>query len=87
MAEDRGEADQPVDLLAAAWFLLDSFAPNPRLPWGPPVTMGRRVKRIVTLTLGVPVLAVAGIADVAQGRILRGSEGGNGYRVLARKAD
>jgi len=87
LAEDRGEADQPVDLLAATWFLVDGLAPSPKLPWGPPPTIARRARWAAGLTVGVPFMLIAFLGDLIHGQIIRPTNGGNGYRVLARKIE
>jgi SAM-dependent methyltransferase len=87
LAEDRGEANQPVELLAAAFFGFDSLAPDPRLPWGPEFNRVRWARRMVMLFTAVPVLIGAFFTDQVLGRVLDDSDGGNTYRVLARKAD
>ncbi len=85
VAEDRGEAEQPVDLLAATWFLLDGAAPPSNLPWRPPGGRPAKVRRAAAFVAGVPALIVAVVLDNLLDLVLRRTGGGNTYRLLAVK--
>ena len=85
VTEDRGEAEQPVDLLAAVWFVLDGSAPVSKLPWRPEGGTGASMKRGAAFVVGIPFLIGAVIADNLLDLFMRNTGGGNTYRVLARK--
>lgn len=84
VAEDRGEAEQPVDLLAAAWFLIDGFAPPSNLPWRPRGGVPAKVKRTVAVVGGIPLLVVGLLLDNLLDAAMRRTQGGNTFRLLAR---
>ena len=87
VAVDRREAHIPIDLTAAVVALGQWICPDPRLPWRPR-SAGRsqqtfqRVWRALT-----PVVKAAYAADVRIAPLLRRTETGNVYRVLARRGE
>jgi SAM-dependent methyltransferase len=85
LAEDRVTENQPMELLAASFFGLDSLAPDPRLPWGPEFSWARWGKRAATIFAMVPTFVVTVTADRLFGRVIEAPGQSNAYRVLARK--
>ena len=87
VAEQHAEPHDPVDLVAATWFLLDTLAPRADAPWFPerpgPV---RRAARAVIVILGVPALLLAALLDKVVLRGLSHRLGlANAYRLIARR--
>jgi SAM-dependent methyltransferase len=87
VAEQHAEPHDPIDLLAATWFVLDGLAPRDDAPWlAKRPGAANRLARAVVLLLGVPALAVAALLDRALFRSLAHRLGlSNAYRLLARR--
>ncbi|HEY4245020.1 MAG TPA: class I SAM-dependent methyltransferase [Kofleriaceae bacterium] len=81
----RGKAHQRVDLLFAAWLLLDRIAPSTKLPWrwrgG-----GARVFRGVVWTVGSPLIVLGLLGDRVLDPFFSRAKISNTYRVVARRA-
>ena len=86
VAEDRGEAEQAVEFLAATFFLVDGAAPVTKLPWLPETGLKGQIRRGVIFTLAMPLVPIAVAVDNILHLFMKRTAGGNGYRVLARKA-
>jgi SAM-dependent methyltransferase len=81
----RGECHRPVELVFVVWFYLNQLAPPDDLPWLDTGSGTSKLKRAVVVGLGLPIVALASLADQAVGVIARSRDQGNAYRVLARK--
>ncbi|MGW0522575.1 class I SAM-dependent methyltransferase [Crossiella sp. NPDC003009] len=87
VAQDRGRADQSMDLTMAVGLGLNRLARNPDQPWRPrPATWWRRVAYRAVLTAGVPLLVLAWVADKLAHQVVKRGNGGNAYRLLAQRA-
>ncbi len=87
VAVDRSEAHMPIDLTAAVVALGQWVAPDPRLPWRPRSAqrsqrMFQQVWRALT-----PAIKAAYAVDQRIAPLLRRTETGNVYRVLARRGE
>ncbi|MDI5976642.1 class I SAM-dependent methyltransferase [Amycolatopsis magusensis] len=85
--EQRAEAHDPIDLVAAAWLTLDDLAPREDAPWHPRSPgRARRFARGAVLLAGALGVVLAALAD----RVVRPFAGrarlSNAYRIVARKA-
>ncbi|MCG6493957.1 class I SAM-dependent methyltransferase [Kitasatospora sp. A2-31] len=87
VAEQHGEAHDPIDLLAAAWLLLDHLAPREDAPWHPdgPPGLLRRILRPALLLAGAPLLIAAMLLDRLLAPIAGRTGHSNAYRLLARR--
>ncbi|HEX2289986.1 MAG TPA: class I SAM-dependent methyltransferase, partial [Pseudonocardiaceae bacterium] len=86
VAVDRGAAHQGNDLLCGLALALIAVAPDPRLPWlTTEPTRGRRIRHAAVWAAGRPLLPVAYLLDMLLYQVVRRAQGGNAYRVLARK--
>jgi hypothetical protein len=72
-------------MVAAVWFLLNRVAPPDDLPWLARRTPGSMVRRAAVLVAGIPLAALAAVADQVIGVWVRATDQGNAYRVLARR--
>lgn len=81
----RAGCQRNVDLTFVAWFGLNRLAPPTDLPWLPRGSGLSGVKRALVFAAGLPLLAVAAVADQVAGLVARATNRGNAYRVLARK--
>jgi hypothetical protein len=79
------ESHQPVDLTMATWFAMNSIGPEVGLPWRPEPRLSDRVRRVAAFALGAPVLAASILLDNALAPVVKRLDGGNTYRLLARK--
>ncbi|GES29178.1 class I SAM-dependent methyltransferase [Streptomyces angustmyceticus] len=87
LAEEHGAAHQPNgDFLGAAVLAANSLVPDPQAPWATvPDTPARRAARSTVQALAVPCFAAAFALDALRTAVARASDGGNAYRLLARK--
>jgi hypothetical protein len=87
VAADRGAAHLPfADLTAGLALLVNSCAPDPRLPWlTVEPTQRRRLRRVTAVTAAAPLLAGTLILDWLLYLAARRGPSGNAYRILARK--
>lgn len=81
----RGEAHGPIDFGAAAFLWLRSVAPPRYLPWRPPESALSRLRRVLGLILGVPLLVCGFLLDRLIGGWLARPGWSNGFRVIARR--
>ena len=79
------ESHQPVDLTMATWFAMNSFGPEVGLPWLPQPSTADRVRRVTSFVVGAPVLAASILLDNLMAPIVTRVDGGNTYRLVARK--
>ncbi len=87
LAEQHGEAHQPNgDFLAATALAANRLAPDPQAPWSTlPATPARRAARSAVQAMAVPCYAAALALDGLRTAVARVTDGGNAYRLLARK--
>lgn len=87
LAEEHGAAHQPNgDFLGAVALAANGLAPDPRAPWATvPDTPARRAARSAVQALAVPCYAAALALDGLRTAVARVTDGGNAYRLLARK--
>ncbi|MGX1849398.1 class I SAM-dependent methyltransferase [Streptomyces sp. NPDC055299] len=88
LAEQHGAAHQGNgDFLAAVALFANRLAPDPRAPWATvPDTPARRAARSTVQAMAVPCYAAAFALDALGTVAARATDGGNAYRLLARKA-
>jgi SAM-dependent methyltransferase len=87
LAEQHAEPHDPIDLLAATWFVADNLAPREDAPWhARRPGLASRVGRSVIVLLSIPALAAAALLDrlVARGPARRFGLT-NAYRLIARR--
>jgi SAM-dependent methyltransferase len=88
VAVELGRAHQPCDFAGAVLLWVNSLVPDPDRPWAPePGTRGRRLLRQTAFVAAVPLLVAANILDQLLGAVIARTDGGNCYRVLARKPE
>ncbi|MFD7031610.1 methyltransferase domain-containing protein [Streptomyces sp. NPDC059917] len=85
LAEEHGPAHQGNDFLGAVALTVTRLAPDPGSPWSPAVPRGRRALRHVVRAAALPCFAGAAVLDAVRSAAARRGEGGNAYRMLARK--
>jgi SAM-dependent methyltransferase len=87
LAEEHGAAHQSCDFVGAVLLTANRIAPNPYAPWGPgDATVARRAFRTAVQTVALPCYAAAAALDTARAAVARATDGGNAYRLLARKS-
>lgn len=87
LAEEHGRAHQHNDFVGAVALVANRLAPDPRSPWADPslARPARRAVRQAVRAAAVPSLAAAGVLDAVRSAVARRTDGGNAYRLLARK--
>lgn len=85
LAEEHGPAHQGNDFFGAVALTATRLAPDPDRPWGPPATTGRRVLTGAVRLASLPCFAAATVLDGLRTAAARRTDGGNAYRMLARK--
>ncbi|WP_327250788.1 class I SAM-dependent methyltransferase [Streptomyces sp. NBC_01244] len=85
LAEEHGPAHQGNDFFGAVALTATRLAPDPDRPWGPPATTGRRVLTGAVRLASLPCFAAAAVLDGLRSAAARRTDGGNAYRMLARK--
>ncbi|MEV8021342.1 class I SAM-dependent methyltransferase [Streptomyces sp. NPDC086554] len=86
LAEEHGAAHQSCDFFGAVLLTANRLAPNPYAPWGPGrATPARRAFRAAVQTVSLPCYAAAAALDGVRSAVARATDGGNAYRLLARK--
>ncbi|TQK50413.1 methyltransferase family protein [Streptomyces sp. SLBN-118] len=86
LAEEHGAAHQACDFVGAVLLTANRLAPNPYAPWGPGrTTVPRRAFRTAVQTAALPCYAVAAVLDRLRAAAARATDGGNAYRLIARK--
>ncbi|MFB7170206.1 methyltransferase domain-containing protein [Streptomyces sp. NPDC056254] len=85
VAEEHGPAHQGNDFFGAVALTAARLAPDPDRPWGPPATRRTRAVASAVRLAALPCLAGAAALDAVRTAVARRTDGGNAYRLLARK--
>ncbi|MCX5380508.1 class I SAM-dependent methyltransferase [Streptomyces sp. NBC_00091] len=85
LAEEHGPAHQGNDFFGAVALTATRLAPDPDRPWGPPPTGRARALAGAVRVAAVPCFAAAVVLDALRTAAARRTDGGNAYRMLARK--
>ncbi|MGG8409158.1 hypothetical protein ACM614_22450 [Streptomyces sp. 12297] len=87
LAEEHGPAHQHNDFVGAVALTLNRLAPDPHSPWADPAAARpvRRAVRQAVRVAAVPCFLAAGALDTVRSAVARRTDGGNAYRLLARK--
>ncbi|MEW2140467.1 class I SAM-dependent methyltransferase [Streptomyces sp. NPDC005409] len=85
LAEEHGPAHQGNDFFGAVALTATRLAPDPDRPWGPPATPGARALAGAVRLAALPAFAGAAVLDTLRTVAARRTDGGNAYRMLARK--
>ncbi|MEV8531489.1 methyltransferase domain-containing protein [Streptomyces sp. NPDC051211] len=85
LAEEHGQAHQGNDFFGAVALTVTRLAPDPDSPWAAPTTRRRRALRHGVRAAALPAFAVAAVLDGLRSAAARRTDGGNAYRMLARK--
>ncbi|MFJ6793007.1 class I SAM-dependent methyltransferase [Streptomyces sp. NPDC091268] len=85
LTEQHGAAHQGNDFFGAVALTAARLAPDPHRPWGPPATFTGRARAAAVRTGALPLFAAAALLDAARTAAAQRSDGGNAYRLLARK--
>jgi SAM-dependent methyltransferase len=81
----RRSAHIPVDVTCAVLSMCTVLGPDPRLPWGTGPTRLGELRNKYVWKAAPPIVRAAYKADQKLAPIIRATDGGNAYRVLARK--
>ncbi|MCJ1676414.1 class I SAM-dependent methyltransferase [Streptomyces sp. APSN-46.1] len=85
LAEEHGPAHQGNDFFGAVALTATRLAPEPERPWGPPPTPRTRAVAGAVRVAALPFFAAAAALDALRTASARHTDGGNAYRLLARK--
>lgn len=85
LAEEHGPAHQGNDFFGAVALTATRLAPDPDRPWASPATPGRRALTHAVQVAALPCFAAAAVLDALRTAVARRTDGGNAYRMLARK--
>ncbi|MFI0710253.1 methyltransferase domain-containing protein [Streptomyces inhibens] len=87
LAEQHGAAHQNnADFIGAVALTANRIAPDPHAPWATvPATRARRAARSAVQAMAVPCYGAAFALDTVRTAVARATDGGNAYRLLARK--
>ncbi|MEU8438777.1 class I SAM-dependent methyltransferase [Streptomyces sp. NPDC029216] len=85
LAEEHGPAHQGNDFFGAVALTAARLGPDPDRPWGPPATTRARIRAGAVRAAAVPCFAAAAVLDALRTAAARHTDGGNAYRMLARK--
>ncbi|MFD9301970.1 class I SAM-dependent methyltransferase [Streptomyces sp. NPDC060048] len=85
LAEEHGSAHQGNDFFGAVALTATRLAPDPDRPWASPATPGRRALGHAVRVAALPCFAAAAVLDGVRTVVARRTDGGNAYRMLARK--
>ncbi|MEU4492062.1 class I SAM-dependent methyltransferase [Streptomyces sp. NPDC023998] len=86
LAEEHGPAHQACDFVGAVLLTANRLAPNPYAPWGAGnATVPRRAFRAAVQTVALPCYAVAAALDRMRAAVAHATDGGNAYRLIARR--
>ncbi|MEU9374172.1 class I SAM-dependent methyltransferase [Streptomyces sp. NPDC048255] len=87
LAEQHGPAHQHNDFVGTVALTANRLAPDPHSPWADPALLrpARRAARQAVRAAALPCLAAAGLLDAVRTAVARRTDGGNAYRLLARK--
>lgn len=86
LAEQHGPAHQGNDFFGAVALTATRLAPDPNRPWGPGPTAGARARTAAVRAAALPLFAGAAALDALRTTAAHHTDGGNAYRLLARKA-
>ncbi|MCC0093980.1 class I SAM-dependent methyltransferase [Streptomyces flavotricini] len=87
LAEEHGPAHQGNDFFGAVALTTTRLAPDPDRPWAPPATRRGRVLAHAVRAAALPCFAGAAALDALRTALARRTDGGNAYRLLARRDD
>ncbi|WP_374776861.1 class I SAM-dependent methyltransferase [Streptomyces sp. NBC_01310] len=87
LAEEHGPAHQGNDFFGAVALTATRLAPDPDRPWGPPPTPRTRALAAAVRVAALPCFAGAAVLDALRTAAAHRTDGGNAYRMLARKDD
>ncbi|WTS98408.1 class I SAM-dependent methyltransferase [Streptomyces sp. NBC_00096] len=85
LAEEHGRAHQGNDFFGAVALTATRLAPDPDRPWADPATPGGRALAHAVRAAALPCFAAAAVLDGLRTAVVRRTDGGNAYRLLARK--
>ncbi|MGW6685070.1 class I SAM-dependent methyltransferase [Streptomyces sp. NPDC054961] len=85
LAEEHGRAHQGNDFVGAVALTTTRLAPDADRPWAAPATPGRRALGRAVRAAALPCFAAAAVLDALRTVAARRTDGGNAYRMLARK--
>jgi SAM-dependent methyltransferase len=86
VAVERGRAHRANEFMAAVLLWFNSVLPDPDAPWAArPASRARRAGRALAFTALLPPLLAAMVVDRTLAAAVRRGDGGNCYRVLARR--
>ncbi|MFJ8565776.1 methyltransferase domain-containing protein [Streptomyces sp. NPDC093514] len=85
VAEEHGAAHQGNDFFGAVAFAAARVSPDPDRPWGPGPTPRTRLLAHAVRVASLPCFAAAVALDTLRTAAARRTDGGNAYRMLARK--
>lgn len=85
LAEEHGPAHQGNDFFGAVALTTTRLAPDPDRPWGPPSTPRARALATAVRAASLPFFAAAAALDAVRTAAAHHTDGGNAYRLLARK--
>ncbi|MFJ6755881.1 methyltransferase domain-containing protein [Streptomyces sp. NPDC091273] len=85
LAEEHGPAHQGNDFFGAVALTATRLAPDPDRPWGPPATARARALAHAVRLAALPAFAGAAVLDALRTAAAHRTDGGNAYRMLARK--
>ncbi|MFE2479448.1 methyltransferase domain-containing protein [Streptomyces sp. NPDC059389] len=87
LAEEHGPAHQGNDFFGAVALTTTRLAPDPDRPWAPPATRRGRALAHAVRAAALPCFAGAAALDALRTALVRRTDGGNAYRLLARRDD
>ncbi|KOU29548.1 methyltransferase type 12 [Streptomyces sp. WM6372] len=87
LAEEHGAAHQGNDFFGAVALTTTRLAPDPDRPWAPPATRRGRALAHAVRAAALPCFAGAAALDALRTAVARRTDGGNAYRLLARRDD
>lgn len=85
VAEEHGPAHQGNDFFGAVALAATRLSPDPDRPWGPGSTPRARLLAHAVRVVALPCFAAAVALDTVRSAVARRTDGGNAYRMLARK--
>lgn len=85
LAEEHGPAHQGNDFFGAVALTVTRLAPDPDRPWAPPSTPRARALATAVRAASLPFFAAAAAVDAVRTAAAHRTDGGNAYRLLARK--
>ncbi|MFF5448054.1 class I SAM-dependent methyltransferase [Streptomyces sp. NPDC012888] len=85
LAEEHGPAHQHNDFVGALVLTVNRLAPDPDSPWAAATGPAVRAVRQAVRAAALPCFPVAAALDVLRTAAARATDGGNAYRLLARR--